>query len=98
MPNWSGRPPPGIVLPESAQLVSAVVGEIDSFDVSEATVVILFLSAVGLAGVVTGLRDRLESGARIVADEQAPLALAADRSVPLFAPAGITAAIGWDVL
>lgn len=78
-------------------LVTASVGEIAGFEVSEATVVVLFLSAASLPDVVGDLQRQLPSGARIVAHEQAPLPIRADRSVPLLAPAGITVAHRWDV-
>jgi hypothetical protein len=57
----------------------------------------LFLSASSVPEVVADLRGRLRPGSRIVAHEQAPLSVEADRRYPVFTPAGITVAHRWDV-
>jgi SAM-dependent methyltransferase len=77
--------------------VEVVTGDAADFDVCRATVVVLFLSAASLPGVIADLRARLAVGSRIVAHEQAPLTVTADERRPLFTPGGVTVAHRWDL-
>jgi hypothetical protein len=76
--------------------VQVELGDVAGFDPAGATVAVLFLAAEALPATVAALRGRLGVGGRIVAHEQAPLPLSADRSVPVLTRAGITVAHRWD--
>lgn len=75
-----------------ADRVSIVNADAADVDVSEVTVVVLFLPMVVAARVVPDLRARLSPGARIVLHEQSPLA----RTIP--APDTVSVLIGDDAV
>lgn len=83
-----------------ADRVRIVNADAADVDVSEVTVVVLFLPMVVAARVVPDLRERLSPGARIVLHEQSPLAgsiPAPDSVSALICDDAVTVAHRWNV-
>jgi SAM-dependent methyltransferase len=80
-----------------ADRIDVVSGEASDLDLGEVDVVLLFVPATSLPTVVGDLRRRMAPGSRIVAHEQARVAMTADDRRPVVMPGGVTVIYRWDV-
>jgi len=79
--------------------IEIICGDAMSADLSEATVVFLFLPVATLRALVPELLKKMKPGARLVVHEQERLRIdpAPDQSIPLISRSGVTVAHKWIV-
>ena len=87
----------GVVGNGVADLVSIRADDVSQASMEGVTAVFLFLPPATVSALLPGLLGNLPRGARVIAHEQSPMqiAVAPDRSDPLFAESALTVAHLW---